>query len=202
MIYWYPCRPYLIEPTNPKVAEFSADPNWTAEKKFNGDRLVLQKHNDPTPWKQFDNFTFASRHKDYLKRYVPLPSVMDELKSLNLPNNTQLDGELMHFKTKHIKHRIILYDIYVLDGQQMTGVLDERRDILAGLLKGKSLQHIEQAQVYPDNFTKLYTEVIQSPEIEGLVMKDRRGKIMWNTVASNDVGWSFKIRKPNPNYKF
>lgn len=206
MIYWFPNRPYLIEPTHPKVLELSNDPNWFAELKQNGDRLVLQKHSNPTPWKRFEGFVFASRHKDYLKRFEPVKSLLDELKSLSLPDNTQLDGELMHFKTKHIKFKIIFYDIYVLGGKQIQETLETRRAILTDILSkdnhwGK-YNHLSLSTRYDTGFPELFTESIKRPEIEGLVMKDKNGRIVWNTCSSNDVTWQVKIRRKSANYLF
>jgi len=107
MMYYYQNRPFLFSPDSPVVQEKSNDPNWDAEIKKNGTRLKLMK---------VDNkFLFYNRRKEILK-YTPCPELLDELNSLELPNETDLDGELMHAKTKHIKHFIFFYDIYFLNG--------------------------------------------------------------------------------------
>ena len=202
MLYFWPNRPFLLQPTDPTVARLSADPNWSAELKFNGDRLCLQKHSDPTPWKQFDGFVFANRHKDYLKRFEPSKTLLDELKSLNLPDGTQLDGELLHFHTKAIKFKIVFYDIYVLGGKQITEPLYARRNILTDIFAGRKFNHLSISEQHASDFSNLFNEVIKREEIEGLVMKDARGKITFNTTASNDVTWQFKCRKSSKNYAF
>ena len=200
MIYYYPNRPILISPDNPSVELKSNDINWDAEIKWNGDRLVLQKQENPNK-KNFENFVFFNRENDVLK-YAPIKELMEELKALNLPPETQLDGELLHNKTKKIKNRIIFYDIYILGGHNVTGILQERRDILKLLFNDKKFKHIEIAERFETGFTEKFKEVITREECEGLVLKNKTGKIVFNTIKSPDVCWQNKIRREHKNYKF
>ena len=133
MLYCFPNRPLLISPDSEKVLEYSQDSNWDADIKKNGDRLVLRKT---------DKFELRNRHKTVLK-YKPCPELLDEINSLDIPNNTQLDGELMHNKTKHIKNRIIFYDIYILGNEKLKSTLQERRDIIHGMFKDRKFKHTD-----------------------------------------------------------
>lgn len=195
MIYYYPNRPFLLSPSDPTVEEKSLDPAWHAEVKYNGDRLVL--------FYEAGKFHFFNRTKGEFKKYVPPKSVLDELYSLNLPDKCQLDGELLNFKTKDTKNKIIFYDLYVLGGEQQFGTLKERQDKLNSFLEVKKFVHISMVERHPTNFREMFDKVTAGTVLyEGLVMKNDFGKIVWDTVKSPDVTWQLKIRRPNKNYKF
>lgn len=200
MIYYYPCRPYLFSIDHPKIAELDADDNYDAEIKKNGSRTVFWNTKDAAP-KKFGDFVFWNRHKE-IADYCPPPSVLDELSSLELPNNTHLDLELLHKKVKGIRNVFYIYDIYVLNGKIVTDTLDARRARLHDIFKGRTFEHLSIAQTYRHNFKALYTEVIKSEENEGLVIKNVKGKIVWNTKVSPDVSWQIKVRREASNYKF
>jgi ATP-dependent DNA ligase len=194
MLYYFPNRPFLIPPSSPEVILRDNDPDWHGEIKWMGDRLELQK---------IDNkFIFMNRHKKAFSKFVPSIELLDELNALNIPNNSQLDGELMHFKTKEIKQTIHFYDVYVLNDKPIREDLEARRDILAQHFGGRKFQHIDITEAFPNNFIELFNSVIKDHEKEGLVLKDKRGKIQFTTNKSVDVTWQIKIRKENKNYKF
>jgi hypothetical protein len=219
MIYLYPNRPILYSVDAPEILKFSYDPNFVAEIKKNGDRLCLQKENG--------KFLWWNRHKELLKRYTPIDEVLDELNSLNIPDITQLDAELLHNHTKTDKHHLYFYDVYLWGGEYNHDTLRQRRVFLENLFAGKKFKHLELAIQYvgkkpepnttvstdfdwlgperkitvPD-FQQLYYKVIPVPENEGLVIKNLNGKLIFNTAKSNDVDWQIKIRREHKNYKF
>jgi hypothetical protein len=201
MIYYFQNRPILLPPDSTEVTVKSFDPNWDAEKKFNGDRCKLWYSQKPG-LHNFKNFIFWNRHKEVFRKYTPSEEILDELCSLNLPMETDLDGELLHFKTKNIKHTIIFYDVYYFGNKQIMEELKFRREILHDCFKGKNFKCLKIAEQYETDFQSVFSDVIKSEEVEGLVMKDKRGKIQWNTVKSPDVAWLFKIRRPAKNYQF
>lgn len=200
MIFYFCNRPLLLSPGNPKVADLSRDQNWDAEVKKNGTRLTLQ-YTMQSKVKSFDDFLFWERHKKILK-YEPIKEVLDELKSLNLPLDTHIDAELLHFKTKHIKHRIYIYDLYAYGGKLMMDELKFRRERLHDIFKGRKFNFLEIAKTYPTGFKSLFNKVIKNEEDEGLVMKNKNGKIEWNAKRSPDVAWQIKIRRSHSNYAF
>lgn len=191
MLYWYPNRPILIPPS--ELSNYEGE-NWSAEIKMDGSRLVLRKMED-------GKWQFMNRHKEPMF-YRPIPAVMKELELLGVPPGTQLDGELMHNKTVNVKHRLVMYDIYTLGGKKQRGILDERREILAGMIDGKGFEHIVRSKVYASGFEELFNEVIACREHEGLVMKERNGLLKFNLTTSPDVAWQVKARRPNKNYSF
>jgi ATP-dependent DNA ligase len=194
MIYWYPNRPILLPKTAHEFGQLSDSPDWTAEIKMDGNRLVLRKLEN-------GKWEFMNRHKKPMS-YTPSPEVMAELNALNVEPKTQLDGELMHTRTKNVKHQIVFYDVYVLNGEKQRGTLRERREILRDLLDGKGFNHLVQSEVYYTNFKDLFDKVITCREHEGLVLKDVNGKIKFSPVKSDDVAWQYKVRRPHKNYKF
>ena len=174
------------------MAELDADDNYDCELKKNGSRTVFWNTKDSAP-KKFGDFVFWNRHKEPMS-YVPSNELLDELRSLELPNNTHIDLELLHMKTKCTKNYLYLYDLYLLGGKLMTGTLEERRNRLQELLKGKQYQHLSIAERRPRGFKDWYEEATKNPINEGIVIKDKRGKIVWNAKVSPDVTWQIKCR--------
>lgn len=201
MLYYYPNKPILILPTSPVVQQLSDDPDWWAEVKKNGSRLCLWKSKEDSNHKNFNEFIFWNRTKELLK-YTPDPELLDELNSLNIPNGTHIDAELLHQKTKHIKHYIYVYDLYRYKGLEVLETLEVRRRMLEDLISKKNLKHIQLAQTYSSDFVNLFKKVIVEEENEGLVMKNRKGKIVWNLKTCVEVPWQVKIRKTNGSYQF
>jgi len=194
MLYYYPNRPYLISPDNPEVMIKDQDPNWHAEIKWMGDRLCLIKANN--------KFVFMNRQKKEFSKFVPSSELLEQLNALNIPNNSQLDGELMHFKTKEIKQTIHFYDVYVLNDKQVREDLETRRNILLEHFNNRTFPNINVTQAFSGMFIEIFNRVIRDHEKEGLVLKNKHGKITFTTNKSVDVLWQFKIRKENKNYKF
>jgi ATP-dependent DNA ligase len=161
---------------------------------MDGSRLVLRKLED-------GRWQFMNRHKSGMV-YTPSPDVLAELNALNVGPGSQLDGELMHTRTKNVKHKIIFYDVYVLNGKKQRGTLAERREALSDLISPHGFNHLEQSKVFETDFMDLFNEVIECREHEGLVLKDVNGKIKFNPVKSGDVAWQYKVRRPHKNYKY
>jgi ATP-dependent DNA ligase len=193
MDFWYPNRPLLISIDSPKIDELSSDQSWVAEIKKNGDRLCL--HYDG------EGFYFFNRHQSILK-YDPPAEMMKELKSLNLPRNTILDGELMHNHTKNVKNLIYFYDVYVYNNKKVDLPFCNRRILLQSIIPEHTIfQHLTISHQYTDNFRNLFHVVIEKEENEGLVIKNLNGMISWNMFKSEDVSWQIKIRKETKGYK-
>jgi ATP-dependent DNA ligase len=174
---------------------------WWAEPKWNGDRLVLL-HGRDRSWK------FMNRQKAELK-YVPSPEVLQELNEMNIRagglGEAQLDGELVHNHTKHIKHTIIIYDIYTAHGEPQREPLDERRQWLELFVSKDSASRVRLA----DRFLPMYSSfkaafawAVLWPELEGLVLKRSDGLIDFNPVKSPDVAWQMKVRRVSKSYQF
>jgi len=191
--YFYPERPYLIHESQPLFKEFSRDPKWVAERKYNGTRLQLHFiGGGPHFW---------GRHAEPLK-YEPSKVILSALGDLGLKGYCLLDGELRHHKVKGIAHRIIFYDVFIWQGELLIGKpFWYRRSLLANILKvnGEPLGIPEQFQ---DDFPAVFRRVTQDPEIEGLVMKNVNGKLALGRNAASDSIWMYKVRRPSESYRF
>lgn len=199
MLYYYPNKPILISVNSPQLVE--NNPDVTAEIKKNGARLCLWKSKeDAQKHPNFNDFVFWNRHKTILK-YTPDPELLEELNSLNIPNETHIDAELLHFKTKNVKHFIYVYDIYRYKGKQLFSDLETRRNIIQDIFKGKIFKHIEIAKTFQlADYRDLFYDVTKIKENEGLVLKNKKGKIIWNLKDCLEVWWQQKVRKPNASY--
>jgi hypothetical protein len=199
VLYYYPNKPILISVNSPALLANNSDVD--AEIKKNGARLCLWKSKeDSLKHPNFNDFIFWNRNKEVLK-YTPSPELLDELNSLNIPDYTHIDAELLHFKTKKIKHFIYVYDIYRYKGKQLFCDLETRRNILEDIFKGKKFKNIEIAKRYQlSNYKALFDEVTKVEENEGLVLKNKKGTITWNLKDCIEVWWQQKIRKPNASY--
>lgn len=195
MIYYFPNRPFLVSQTDTVIDEKSASDDWIAEPKFNGDRLVLFYENG--------KFQFWNRHKSMFRKFTPLQSMIDELNSLNLPDKCQLDGELLHFKTKTTKNTIVFYDIYQYDGVKVNSPYEVRKELISNHLDG-NFKHLKLVPVFTKNFREIFNDFVKKDDqlYEGLVMKNLKGELVFNSVSSPDVSWQLKIRRPSKNYKF
>jgi len=201
MLYYYPNKPILIHPTSSLVLEKSNDPDWVSEIKKNGTRLCLRKAKEEAlKYKSYEGLTFWNRHKSVLK-YEPSIELLEELKKVKIPEGTQIDAELMHFKTKNIKHLIYVYDIYWFKNKTVTETFDVRRKMIEDIFCDQ-YKHIELAKQYSDDFLNLYTDVTKKEENEGLVIKCKKGKIQWNFKDCIEVWWQLKIRKQSNSYRF
>ena len=203
-MYFYPEKPKLMHVKQDLFGLLSGDPNWVAEKKYNGSRLQLHLIDG--------KFQFWNRHEKKFG-YIPTDDLDLELALFgsrlwkSRPTSVPLDyclfdGELRHHKTIGVRNKIIIYDIFIYDGQLLVGVpFFKRREILETVLEinYEPLGLIEQFHI---GFDKLFDTVIEDPEIEGLVLKNLKGKLNLGRNGPVDSRWMFKVRKPSGRYKF
>lgn len=214
---FYPPKPTLISLTQPLFGELDKDVRFITELKYNGDRLILQR-------KETGLFEFWNRDGSKLK-YNPLDSLLEHLSSFKWEGYCVLDGELLHFKTKYIKHHVILFDAFIWNGESLKSkVFKERRAYVEKLfddgnfLSSRSLP-IDTILAIPDfrwdtsngvsispqwesGFKKIFNEFTKMDEIEGLVIKRLDAKLELGRSSSPVVKYMFKVRKPGPTYRF
>ena len=204
--YFYPEKPKLINVDQQLFEELSNNPEWIAELKYNESRLQLHFINR--------GFQFWNRHGEEFN-YTP-EEVVFALHGLTLfetgfwpqKRNPQMDywlfdGGLRHNKTKGIRHQIILYDIFIMDGELL---VDKpfwyRRSILEKLARDDDKLTISIPEQFSSDFRAVYDCHIKRPEIEGLVMKKLSGKLRLGRKTGLDSDWMFKARRPNNSYRF
>ena len=195
--YFYPEKPVLINIQQPLFSRLSENKDYYAEKKYNGQRLEL--HYLPEP----QHFEFWGREGERLT-YVPNKDIMDALSIFKskLTGYCIFDGELRHNKTKGVQHKMILWDIFMWNGRLLVDMFrEERREMLKSLLKVEG-EPIGMTEQYPGNFKELFEEFTKDPEIEGLVMKKRKGMLNLGRKAGQKSRWMYKVRRPTKNYRF
>jgi ATP-dependent DNA ligase len=183
-----------------------------AQYKYNGTRTLIFISPD-------GNINMFNRHQELHKQYKLSRPMIKSIKALGLAANKWhvLDGELMHAKTKGIKDRVVLYDILVHASDYLIGSTYMFRYKLLTRLCG-SPQELEQdtgngialavketlwlAPVFSDDLTDRYADHIDLDEIEGLVLKDPKGKLEFGVTEKNNTGWQIRCRKPHKNYAY
>jgi len=193
--YFYPEAPRLMSVKSLVFGKLSDDPQWVAEKKYNGSRLEL--HRMPMTW------FFYNRHKE-LMSFKPNQELMFALEAIPWKGYCVLDGELRNNKTIGIKNKIVFYDVLIWNGELLIGKpFLSRRKILEDLFpihrKGEILAIPEW---FHTDFGKVFYEVTTDPEIEGLVMKDINGMLNLGRNRANDSSWMWKVRKESGRYRF
>jgi len=196
--YFYPERARLMHIDQPLFEELSANPLWVAEPKFNGSRLQL--HHLPTGEWQFWN-----RHEQ-LMAYTPSAEVMADLAGLNLSGYWLFDGELRHNKVKGVRHRIALYDVFIAGGDLLLGTtFGDRRGILEVLFHycGPDVGDVlDLAHQYEGDFRQVFDGFLADKEIEGLVIKNLKGKLNLGRTRAADSTWQWKVRKESNVVRF
>ena len=194
--YFYPERPRLLHVNQPLFESLSQNRQWVAEPKYNGSRLQLHVIEGA--------FHFWNRHGEPLV-YTPSREVLDSLRSLDLKGYWLLDGEMRHNKSKGIKHQVVLYDVFISNGELLNGKpFWWRRQIMAGI-KGLFVgdgETVSLTHQYRDRFKEAYTGLITRDEIEGLVIKNLQGRLNLGRTRATDSTWMWKVRKPSNRYHF
>lgn len=193
-LYFYPNRPILVppDPNNPLdpkpeyINSLEQSGKYIAEQKWNGDNTLLYT----------SEMDFWNRRKEK-HRYVPSDEVREELEKF--PKQSILNLELVHFKTRSVKHKLIVHCIMAWKGKLLTGrTWGDSRKILEDQEFGT---HVILSPAWTKGFWKLFQEA-DGEIIEGIVLKNPRGKLLFSTTPIKDVSWMLKIRKPSKKYKF
>ncbi len=196
-MYYYPNRPILIppDPNNPMrpkpdyINSLETQGRWIAEQKWNGDNCLVYTGKKPEFW---------NRYKARL-RYQPSEEVFNELK--RWPANSVLNVELVHNKTKTVKNLLIVHCVMKWDGEWLFGkTWGDSRKILKKNNK-LSGSHVKISPVWKSGFWDLFQQADGSI-VEGIIIKDPKGKLLFSATPVKDVPWMRKIRKPSKKYNF
>lgn len=196
--YFYPEKPKLLHKDQPLFTQLSKDPDWIAEPKWNDKRLQL--HHLPNGEWQFWN-----RHGERLA-YVPTQELLDALNNLKLKGYWLFDGGLRDGKVKGVRNRVVLYDVFIAEGTVLTDqTFDDRRGILevlfhyCGPADGWTL---DLAAQFETDFRTWFDSYQNDQEIEGLVLKNRKGKLALGRTGPHNSGWMWKVRKASGIVRF
>ena len=195
-VYWYPNRPTLMpadpanifNPGRAYLDELEASGQYIAEFKWNGDNTLIYTDTD----------TWWNRHQKHLN-YRPSPEVMYEMHKI-FPAGCIVNAETVNRCTKNIKDKIIVHCLMAHKGQLLLGkTWGDSRKILEGL--NFSGAHVLLSEIRVSGFWAMFQEAWQAgPELEGIILKNPKGKLVFATRPINDVSWMMKIRKPSKKY--
>jgi hypothetical protein len=186
MIYYYPNRPTLIPPDKAFIDRLEASGLYVAEKKFNGDNVLIET----------DSLNFWNRRKDR-HRFQPSPEMRAELQKL--PKGAVINAELMNYRTKEIKDIIIVHAVMVWKGKPLLGkTWGDSRKIIEELQYGR---HVTLSGIQTTGFWELF-QAADGATIEGAIFKRLNGQLVFSTTPIDDVPWMYKVRKPCKKYAF
>jgi hypothetical protein len=185
-IFYYPNRPTLIPPNEAYINNLEQSGKYIAEKKWNGDNVQTYT----------DTMEFWNRKKER-HRFIPDEAMKEELSKW--PKHAVLNAELMNYRTKEIKNLLIVHCIMVWKGKPLIGkTWGDSRKILEDQPSGTCVQ---VSKIYQSGFWKLF-EAADGTTIEGIILKQPAGKLVYSTTPIDDVSWQLKIRKPCKKYPY
>ena len=195
-MYFYPAKPTLITLRQPLFQKLNSNPDYVGELKYNGDRLELIT---PDGGKTFQ---FWNRHGGRFK-FDPSARLLESLDRLDLEGWCQLDGELIDHKTKTVKKTVVLWDVIVYNGELQLKLYEERRELLWEIF-GKPEEVFDMPEEGVVNMTpqwpagefqEVYDTYTKVAWIEGLVIKDKKARLIVGRTSCPDVTTMYKVRK-------
>jgi len=200
MIFYFPNRPILVppdpdRPLKPKpdyINSLEASGKYIAEEKWNGDNTSIYT----------DDLSFWNRRGEP-HRYQPPPDMKKQLK--RIPKGAIINLELIHYRTKDIKDRLLIHNLLGWEGAPLAGkTWGDARLILEDLfrtLKFPKESGIVLSPVWKKGFWKLFQEA-DGELIEGIILKEPEGRLVISASKIPDVSYMLKIRKPSKKYQF
>lgn len=193
--YFYPEAPKLLVRGQDMFDKLSDNPLWVAEPKYNGQRVEIHLIDGV--------IEFWGRHGDPLT-YKPSPEVEEALQIFPKVGYYLFDGELRHNKTKGVKDKIVLWDVFIHNSKLLLNKpYWGRRSFLLDLgLKINDLMVISLIRQYTEDFKKVFDRLVQFEEFEGLVLKNTQGKLNLGVKSCPNSKWMFKVRKETGRHKY
>ena len=182
-----------MDPHPDYLNDLEASGKYVAEHKWNGDNTLIHT----------DTMTFWNRHHEKL-HYTPSPAVMEELQRWkDIGGDAIINCETMHRHTTDIKDTLIVHCIMAWKGEYLIGKTwgDSRAILDECIGLGLDGQHIQISKVWSTGFWSLFVET-DGKVIEGIVLKNPAGKLVYSTIKLNAVPWMLKVRKPCKKYSF
>ena len=205
MLFYYPNRPILIaaDPDNPmepkpdNLNRLESQGKYVAEQKWNGDNTLIFT----------DDWSFWNRRKERL-HYRPSEEVLKELKAV-FPKGCIINCETVDTKTKTVKDLLVVHCLMAWEGSYLIGkTWGASRAILEGLglpltVFGQSAytNHVLLSRTTSEGFWNLY-QMADGPIIEGIILKDAKGKLVFSTTPPPEVSYMLKVRVPSKKYNF
>jgi hypothetical protein len=205
LLYYYPNRPTLIppdpeHPLNPGpdyINGLEASGKYVAELKWNGDNTLIYTGKPDEP------ITLWNRHHERLK-YQPSPEVMEELQLWKeVAGEAIINCETVNRCTVSVKNLLIVHCVMAWQGEYLIGkTWGDSRNILDECIgKGLSGEYVQISKIWRTGFWQLFKET-DGKTLEGIILKNPAGKLVFSTMLLKDISWMLKIRKPCKKYSF
>lgn len=164
------------------VDDKSADPDYVAELKYNGWRLLLTS--------DADGNAFGYNSKGSKMSYLKLDGV-------KLPPNSQFTCEWMDRRTINIKNQLIVFNVMRYKGMICDFSYTRRRELIEQLFpeqtQGELL--IKPSQVFETNFREVWHQYRNIKEIEGLVIKRKSAPLEYGYNGLRKSPIEIKVKK-------
>lgn len=185
-MFLYPPRPERAVPRD--LIPLFENMNWIVQlKKKNGTCSVMDvdKSGDTTFW---------NRHNELHKAWTAPGNIREYFSQFR---NSIIVGELLHNKHRKYKNIIYIFDVLVLNGNDLVGT--KLKDRLTMIQNFPKADGIWIAKTYTKGFLNLFDNL--SDEIdEGIVMKNPNAPLKFCFKDGLNADWQVKCRKPTKNY--
>lgn len=205
--YIFPPRPENTIPSN--GLDYWDNGRMIAQPKLNGSNLTIYTNGEVV-------FTM-NRHN---QRITNFQLGVDEIRDNLNPTRGKwfaFNGEYMN-KSKQdenrriFNHKFVIFDCLVIEGDYLTGTTflerveslnnifgtnDCEKDYLYGIS-----DNIYRVKSYTENFKGVYDQLTPIDMIEGLVIKQKNGRLETGYNEKNNTRTQLKCRKPTKNYRY
>ena len=206
--YIYPPRPSNAVPPSSLIEWDNND--MIAQPKINGSNsviftdgvqlFVMNRHHQ-----RMTNFSIEK--EEIMKLYKP------EFTGWLVLNGEWLNKSKTDEKGNIFNHKLIIFDILVLNSEYLVGETFQKRvDILDSLYGTNESEKsylwsitssIYRVKSYNNDFMDLFSSLTKRGTlIEGLVIKRKNARLELGNTASNNTRSQIKCRVPTKNYKF
>jgi len=185
---------------------------YIAQYKYNDVRTLIFLF----PGEQIELLT---RQRESHKGYRLSNKMKRALLSLDLSRDRShvLDGGILRNLLVGDERPIVLWDILVHEGEYLIGTTYEQRYALLkricrepGALESKTGREIGLkirealwlAPLFKSGFDRRFEQALPADYLEGLMLKDPRGKLERGILPKNNMSWQVKVRKPRKDYIF
>jgi ATP-dependent DNA ligase len=166
--YFYPPQPFRIWPNSNLLCKLDQDPDWIAEIKYNGWRLLIFIEDDIRLFNRYNKE--IQINKSIFRQHFE-----------HIPPGTIFDGELVHFRSTDIKNTIVIWDTPFYNGQDIRKKpLSDRKiyldhfKVAPRTIKANSNVKVYRSQIFKSgNFRRLYVNTVDKKNNleEGIVIK-------------------------------
>lgn len=181
------------------------DTNWIAEMKFDGSRYQILVE---------ENNTRVISRRINVDRTGNCQHILNEIKQLNLPSGTILDGEIIHpvnfnntvsvmnsdpARAVELQKRIgfvemHIFDIPIYKGTPNKAILSERKKLLEKYFGNKQFKYISLVKGIKENKEQYFKDIVAKGG-EGVILKNLNSVYAIGTSDPIKNGAWFKVKK-------